>query len=95
MCSGDGGSPLACKSPEEPEPFDEEPKQSGEEPKQSGEDPEDEIYYLAGIVTYGVPGGCGKANVSGIYEDVVHHLKWIKVQMKALKLKKDYKKLKH
>lgn len=56
---------------------------------ESDEDTEGEIYYLAGIVTSGVPGGCGQKNKAGIYEDVVQHVKWIKKQMKTLKIARD------
>lgn len=71
MCTGDGGSPLACKNPEERDYFE-------------------ETYYLAGIVTAGVPGGCGQANIPGVYEDVTKHMNWIKEEQFKLNLRKDY-----
>lgn len=71
MCTGDGGSPLACKNP-------------------VARASKAETYYLAGIVTGGVPGKCGSLNIPGIYEDVTKHVAWISEIKKELKLVEDY-----
>lgn len=36
----------------------------------------DEIWYVAGIVSFG-PAYCGTENVPGVYTDVFHYIRWI------------------
>lgn len=43
--------------------------------------PNSDVYYLEGIVSFGVP-TCGKGRVPGVYTRITNYMKWILDHMK-------------